>query len=299
MNKIVAAIFFFYASATYAQQERTQQSTVSAPDSFTLFTVPAAIGLVNINTNGLAVRSLAINPAIKTLVLITMGQSLMANSNANTTSPVFVPTNPSVIDNFNIYDGAAYQFSTTPALGCNGTNSNVAPRIADMLINNGKFDRVIVVPIAVGSTRIADWATGSYATRFPVAMNRLAARGITPATPGVTFAAVWGQGEGDTADGTSQAAYASALNTVISSAFAAGFSGRFFVNIETWNAGSISSAVAAAQASVVNNTTVFQGANWDAFGSADRIDNTHPNDAGAPQFATALYNAMHASGAPF
>jgi hypothetical protein len=72
MNKIVAAIFFFYASATYAQQERTQQSTVSAPDSFTLFTVPAAIGLVNINTNGLAVRSLAINPAIKTLVLITM-----------------------------------------------------------------------------------------------------------------------------------------------------------------------------------------------------------------------------------
>jgi Carbohydrate esterase, sialic acid-specific acetylesterase len=277
-----------------------QQSTVSPPDPFTLFPVPAAIGLVNINTNGLAVRSLAINPAIKTLVLITMGQSLMANANANTTSTVCVPTNPSVIDNFNIYDGAAYQFSTAPALGCNGTNSNVAPRIADMFINNGQFNRVIVVPIAVGSTAVADWATGNYASRFQVAMNRLAARGITPASTGVTFAAVWGQGETDTANSTLQAAYASSLNTVISNAFAAGFSGRFFVNIETWNAGSVSAAVQAAQAAVVNNTTVFQGANWDTFGSADRMaDNTHPNDVGAPLFASALYNAMHASGAPF
>lgn len=269
-------------------------------DPFYLAPVPAAIGSVNTNTKGLSQRSLAIDPAIRTLVLITMGQSLMANANANTPTAVYVPAHASAVDNFNIYDGAAYPFSNRPALGCNGDNSNVAPRIADLLIENAKFDRVIVVPIALGSTTVADWATGNYAGRFPVTMRRLAARGITPATPRVTFAAVWGQGELDTGMGTTEAAYQAGLDTVIRMIFASGFSGRLFVNIETYNAGTVSPEIQAAQRSAVNGNTVFQGANWDALGSGDRIaDNTHPNDIGAPRFAAALYEAMHASGAPF
>jgi hypothetical protein len=169
-----------------------------------------------------------------------------------------------------------------------------------MLINDRIFDRVIVVPIAVGSTTVADWATGDYAGRFSVAMKRLSARGITPATTGVTFAAVWGQGESDTNVKTSQAAYAEKLNTVIRKIFVSGFSGRLFVNIETYYIGRVSPEIQAAQASVANGTTVFQGANWDTLGSNYRVaDNIHPNDAGAPVFASALYEAMHASGAPF
>jgi Carbohydrate esterase, sialic acid-specific acetylesterase len=169
-----------------------------------------------------------------------------------------------------------------------------------MLIDNAKFDRVIVVPIAVGSTSVADWADGNYAGRFPVAMRRLAASGITPATPGVSFAAVWGQGESDTEVGTSQASYKAGLDKVIETIFASGFSGRLFVNVETYRQGVISPEVQAAQRSVVNGTTIFQGANWDVFGSEDRKpDDAHSDDSSAPKFASTLYDAMHASGAPF
>jgi hypothetical protein len=279
---------------------QTPGKAISAADQFFLAPIPASIGLPNTDTRGLSPRSLAIDPSMRTLVLITMGQSLMANANANTATPVYVPANAAAVDNFNIYDGAAYPFSARPALGCNGDHSNVAPRIADMLINNGKFDRVIVVPIAIGSTIIADWATGNYAGRFPVAMKRLAAAGITPSMPGVTFAAVWGQGESDTGKGTSQASYAENLRTIVGTIFATGFTGRLFVNIETYNAGTVSPGVQAAQASVVNGTNVFQGGNWDMLGSSYRNpDDTHPNDAGAPLFASLIYDSMHASGAPF
>lgn len=271
----------------------------AASDPFYLAPIPEAYGASNLRTEGLPQRSLSIDPAARTLILITMGQSLMANVHG-IKAPIYVPTNSSVIDNFNIYDGAAYAFVRAPALGCNGYFSNVATRVADMLINKRVFDRVIVVPIAVGSTTIAEWTTGDFAGRFPVAMRRLAASGITPATPGVTFAAVWGQGEADTRDGTSRAAYRGHLDRLIDTVFSSGFLGRLFVNVESYYLGRTSSEIQAAQTSVVNGTTVFQGANWDALGRSYRLpDNLHPGELGAPVFALTLYNAMRASGPPF
>lgn len=232
-------------------------------------------------------------------MLITMGQSLMANSHASK-SRIYVPTNSDVVDNFNIYDGAAYAFTRAPALGCNGYNSNVATRVADMLINRRVFDRVVVVPIAVGSTTIAEWTTGEFAGRFPVAMRRLAANGITADTAGVTFAAIWGQGESDNRERTSRAAYREHLDRLIRAVFSSGFSGRLFVNVESYYAGATSPGIQGAQTSVVNNATVFQGANWDALGRGYRdSDDTHPGALGAPVFALTLYNAMRASGPPF
>ena len=216
----------------------------AASDPFYLAPIPEAYGASNFRTEGLPQRSLSIDPTARTLILITMGQSLMANVHA-IKAPIYVPTNSSVIDNFNIYDGAAYAFVRAPALGCNGYFSNVATRVADMLINKRVFDRVIVVPIAVGSTTIAEWTTGDFAGRFPVAMRRLAASGITPATPGVTFAAVWGQGEADTRDGTSRAAYRGHLGRLIDTVFSSGFLGRLFINVESYYFGRTSSEIQA------------------------------------------------------
>jgi Carbohydrate esterase, sialic acid-specific acetylesterase len=158
---------------------------------------------------------------------------------------------------------------------------------------------VIVVPIAVASTSITQWDTGNLGGRICLAIQRLKLRGIVPGT-NVTFAIDWGQGESDEQLGTSQAAYTTALNHIISTAAACGFSGRWFVAIETWEAGTTSAGVQAAQAAVVNNTTVFAGANADSIGSGSRqSDNIHFNDSGAASLATLKKNAMHASGAPF
>jgi len=87
---------------------------------------------------------------------------------------------------------------------------------------------------------------------------------------------------------------------MISNAQAAGFSGRVFVNQESWIRGSTSLSVTAAQAAVVNNRTVFAGANVDSLNATYRnSDNTHFNDAGAAQAASLMYTAMRASGSPF
>ena len=165
------------------------------PDSFGLY------GSARAPLSGQTIRSPIIDPTKKTLILIGAGQS-----NATSVSPtLYTPTNSSVVDNFNIFDGAIYNVAG-PLLGCswnpnaatNGSGlgpGNVLVRIADTLVTNGKFDRVIICSIATGSTMMADWGTAAGAglpmfTRGPVLMARLASKGITPSTPGATFAEI-------------------------------------------------------------------------------------------------------------
>jgi lysophospholipase L1-like esterase len=59
----------------------------------------------------------------------------------------------------------------------------------------------------------------------------------------------------------------------------------------------VSTAVQAAQVGIVDNVTIFSGGDLDSFNATYRqADNTHPNDTGAAAMATAVYNAMVASG---
>lgn len=272
---------------------------ISPPDPYLMVADPMIFG-ANLGINGLSVRSAVINPALKTLVLITVGQSQLAN----TAPTIFVPSNSSVIDNFNIYDGALYSIAG-PLVGCTGiagvSNANVASKIADLLVTNGKFDRVIIVPIPVGGTQAVNWTLGGgYDDRVVVAMRRLAARGITPNTTGVTFAMIWGDGESDGLAGTSAVSYTASFNAMLSIATGAGFSGRVFVTRETWFLGTTYATIQGAQTALVNGTTIFSGGDWDSLDATNRqADNTHWNDTGLAAAALLTYNAMHASGAPY
>lgn len=256
--------------------------------------------------------SQAINTSIRNLVLITAGQSNLGNI-----APTpYTPANPTKLFNPNVYDGATY-FASDPLLGCSYTVissvtdvGNPILRLADALVSAGKFDAVYIVPVAINGTSIADWTTGGvHSDRVPVAIRRLAQRGIVPG-PNVTFAILWGQGEANTSTGTSQATYQTALNTIIANAAAAGFSGRWFVAVQSWNSVRTSGPIQAAQLAVVNNTTVFRGANADALignscngGGACRQDGLHWSDNGSIAYALDAANgwlpAMQASGAPF
>lgn len=255
------------------------------------------------NPNGLTPRSQIINPAQKTLVLISAGQSLRANATTN----LYTPINSSAVDNFNVYDGASYPISG-PLLGpfyFDGVHppgglgpGNPMAYVADQFVASGKFDRVILVPLAVNGTGIAIWATGQLATKVPVAMKRLASRGIVPGMTGVTFALEFGQGEQDGVMGTSQAAWVAGWNLFKVNCDAAGFNGRYFVPLETWQAGATSSTIRAAQASVVDGIRVFQSGDIDTLNATFRqSDNTHMLNA--PPTGALIYNAMHASGSPF
>jgi hypothetical protein len=256
-------------------------------------------------TGGKTARSLDINTGIKNLVLIVAGQS----NYQNVAPSAYTPTNASAIDNFNVYDGgmyaaadpllgASWMYTTLGQGGANPSPGNIGTRVADLLITNGKFDRVILVPVAIGGTSVDMWATGIVSNRITTAMARLESRGIVPGMTNVTFSVIWGQGESDS--GTSQANYTSRLNTVISNAAAAGFSGRWFINKQTWFAGATNATVQAAQDAMPNGSTIFAGANADSLNATNRYaDNTHFNDTGIAALATLVYNAMHASGAPY
>lgn len=265
--------------------------------SFDPYLIPVGLGQIgHQDTKGRSIRSAIINPAIKTLVLINAGQS----NAVNILPSAITLTNGSVIDNFNIYDGGTYD-AVGSLLGTQDIGyGTVIQRVADLLVTNGRFDRVIIVPIAIAGTPISQWSSGGeLADRIPLAMRRLASRGLIPGITGVTFTLLWMQGEAENSGGISGTEWASGFASVKANALAAGFSGRIFNTTETWNGGVVSTSVQAGQASVRDNVTVFDGGNLDTIDNTGRQDTTHFNDTGGASAATLIYNAMHASGAPF
>lgn len=275
---------------------------MSAPDPYVFGRVKRPDGFDNNNGYGVVgsktVRAVSLNTAIRNLVLLTAGQSNMASVGPS----AYTPTNGSVLDNLNVYNGLNYA-ATDPLLGSSYHNQlgsgGISLRVADLLVTNGKFDRVFIVPIAIGGTSISQWRSGGVLYgNVSAAMARLNAAGLIPGTTGLTFAFVWGQGEGD--HGMAQATHQAGLGEVLSALTATGFNGRSFINKQTWNAGVTDANVRAAQAAVVNGTTIFAGADADTRNAADRqADNTHFNNAGMSAVATLVYNAMVASGAPY
>lgn len=251
-------------------------------------------------TLGLTQRSFTINPALRTLVMLVPGQSW----GADVVTTLYTPVNTAVIDNFNIYDGNLYAiggpllgttYQATPPLG----PGNAYARVADLLVTNGKFDRVIMVPISVGGTTIAQWGdvNAPYSNRAPVALRRLAARGITPATPGVTFTCILQIGITDFDNGTSQASFTASALSFLATLQASGFIGRIFVALQS-RVGQVANAIRSAQASLWNGTTIFSGGDNDS-NTITLSDGVHPDDAGAATLSVIVYNAMHASGAPY
>lgn len=249
----------------------------------------------NTDTSGKSIRSLTINTSIKNLILFTAGQSNIINIGPS----LRVPTNAAVIDNFSPYDSQMYAY-VDPLVGCSFNGGHMTGRLADLLINAGTFARVISVPLAEGGTSIAQWAPGgNISDRIPAALTRLANRGIVAGT-NVAFALLWGQGEQDTAIGTTQAAYTASFNAIVVQMLALGFSGRIFVAQQTWDGSTFSAPVAAAQLAVCDNVIVFPGVNADALGAGDRqADDLHWNDTGQQAYAAGWQAAMHASGAPY
>lgn len=271
----------------------------SVQDPYLLANFPTAIPYTQ--TAGLTVRSPTINPAQKTLIYFAMGQSNRTNINPTT----FVPTHASQIDNFNVYDGTLYSINgavlgaawyPTSSVGI----GNLVLRVAENLIANApNFDRVIVVPLALPGTSANDWANGVLANRGTIALARLANRGITCSMTGVTCMIEWGLGETDNLLGTSQANFVAWSNQTFAAMTAAGFTGRIFIPKETWNAGSTSATIQAAQVALRDSVTKFNGGDLDTLDNTNRFDTTHFNDTGAAAAATLIYNAIHASGAPF
>ncbi|TBB27346.1 hypothetical protein ELH48_09380 [Rhizobium ruizarguesonis] len=219
----------------------------------------------------------------RTAIIVFIGQSLSVNS----VPTAYVPVNPNSIDQLNIWDGKLYR-AKDPLLGINGGDpahrGTWLLRMADKLITDGYYDRVIIVPMAVGNTRVGQWSDPGLE---PYLFNRINTVGLRLRDAGLPCTAImWGQGESDTSAGTSQASYAASLQKVIGEFNHAIPGCPMLIAREAYYYGNTSAAVLAAQASVVNNTTVFAGENVELVPPSGRYDNTHLNEAGADQRAT-------------
>jgi hypothetical protein len=247
-----------------------------------------------------------------TRVIVVTGQS----NTTNVVPALYVPANRLGVINFNIGDGGFYRAksggSIDPLLGCTGfapnlpatspwPNGNWIGQLADQLITAGKATNVIVVPIGVGGSFIADWAAGgSNNPRIAVAFRRMQRAGLVPDV------IISGQGESDHG-ATSQAAYMASANSMIATFRSFWPTVPIFINVESWAGGSVDPNIANAQAAIVNHSTgIWAGANADALtgnscgaGGASacrQSDGLHWSTAGAFSIATAVRAALAASG---
>lgn len=231
----------------------------------------------NRDLTGKTRRDIQTIPVSTTAAIIVAGQS---NSCSLAPNPAPV-SNPAKVHNLNFYDGAVYG-AADPLLGCqivprNPGIGNPFTRMADKLVTDGKYTDVILVPVGIGGTSINEWVTNpSLSLRVLVAARRVAALGFP--VKGIT----WMQGETDCGIGTSQAAYAADLATLIGIPRQFGFNAPWLIGKCSYNTGVVSAAVQAAQFGAANGSSIFTGADCDAYISATyrQSDQTHLTDAG-------------------
>lgn len=304
MKQLLRYILLLAASPAFGQGK----GAAALPDPMQLPVIVVPSGRDSLccgnEINSKTARNPTINTGIRNLVLILDGQS---NVNDNH-STAYVPANPTKIDNLNLFDGQIYA-ATDPLLGSRNDGLSLGPgnfslRLADNLITANKFDRVIILIVAISGAPMASLLGTPGTGRYNAAYSRLTGRGITPGLTNTTIAILFGHGEGDCAGGTTQGTYSAGLTTTIAAARAAGFTQGlvpFFVAKQSWVVGVTCAAIQNAQIGIVNHpTNIWLGPDADTLDATNRqADNIHFNATGAAAYASLWQTALAAFGAPF
>lgn len=243
----------------------------------------------------------------KTLVIVVISQS----NGTNVMPTLYTPTNRLGVLNFNFCDGGTYRAPVgkpvDPLLGCSGNvsfglpspwpNGNWPGVLADNLITAGIANNVIVAPMGVGGSYVADWASGgSNNPRIGVMARRLTVAGLTPS------AVLYNQGESDNGH-TLQAAYTASGNSMIAACKSFWSSAPIFIAQMSYINDLTDANVTNAQAALVNHGSgVWAGPNGDSLtfaGGYRQSDKTHWSTTGGAAFAAAWKTSLAAYGAPF
>ena len=182
--------------------------------------------------------------------------------------------------------------------------SSMWPKLCDLLIAGGKFDRVITINASSAGEPIARFMpSGGLGYLLPLAFQTLNELGIKPSRVNAIIAM---EGESDGINGTSQAAYQSAMQTWFTVAANFGFVGKWIVPLETYAYGCTSATIRAAQAAVVGGN-VIQGPDFDTLvGATNRYAESaaggcatnalvHPNATGRDAMMALLKATIYAN----
>lgn len=199
----------------------------------------------------------------RTAIIVVYGQSNAANY-GNTRY-----TAREAVDNFDPASGKCFA-AADPLLGTDGAGGNFATRLGDLLIQAGRYDRVILVPLAAQGASLS--VLNEQAGRIDSAISRLQAAKLLP----THF--LFQQGESDAILTTTQQQYVALLHQLVKRFRAAGFDAPFYLSqstkcdmAEPKNA----AAVRAGQLSAIDDRLdIRQGPDTDMIGN----DGRNPND---------------------
>lgn len=208
----------------------------------------------------------------RTAVIVLLGQSNAANYGNTRYSA------REAVDNFDPASGKCFA-AADPLLGADGAGGNFGTRLGDLLIQAGRYDRVIVASFAVEGASLSA-LNNEHAERIDRAMSALQAAKLRP-----THFLVQ-QGEKDAILTTTQQQYVSLLHQFVKRFRAAGFDAPFYLSRTTKcdvYAPTNVAAVRAAQLSAVNDQlNIRPGPDTDLIGNDGRNphDGCHMNELG-------------------
>ena len=207
----------------------------------------------------------------KTAIIVVHGQSNAANYGSARHAA------REAVDNFDPASGKCFA-AADPLLGTDGIGGSFATRLGDILIQAGRYDRVIFVPLARGGASLA-FLNDEGAELTTNGIAKLKEAGLTPTH------ILFQQGETDAVSTTTTEQYVSLLHQLVKRFRAAGFDAPFYLSRSAkcdYVGPNNIAAVRAGQLSAVDEAlNIRPGPDTDTIGNEGRSpDGCHMNEAG-------------------
>lgn len=245
-------------------------------------------------TTGRTLNNSPISAGERALILLNVSQSNAGNWLDNN----YTVTNTGKVFSLSTASGDCYQ-TADPVLGSTGTGGCIEGKIGDLCFNAGPWVKIVFCNISVGATTVADWRSTRTAANKGRLHHRLQAgirrvrsfAALQPATAILNIGIFSMIGESDNFEGTSQAVWEAGFREMVAARTGLNVNWPWFVGKCTYHQGTTSTAVRAAQAAVVDNVTIFAGADTDDITDRDAED-VHFNNTGRDTAATRWKNVF-------
>ncbi|MGL1862847.1 MAG: sialate O-acetylesterase [Pseudodesulfovibrio sp.] len=235
-------------------------------------------------TEGREPVPLALDSGIRRMTTLVFGQSNAANR-----TPSLIAGDADV---YNFFQGTLYK-ALDPLLGTDGLGGTVWTRLGNLIVRQGLFDEVVLVPVARGGSSMADWAPGGlYHEKLGELLDQVRASGLT-----ITHV-LWQQGESDAFKlKTPPATYQEQFLAMLGMLRAKGVDAPVFVAISTVCASVPYEPLRKAQMALArSNAGIFEGPDMDSLDCTMRQpDNCHFNDRGADAAAELWLRQLESS----
>jgi Carbohydrate esterase, sialic acid-specific acetylesterase len=208
----------------------------------------------------------------RTAIIVVHGQSNAANFGSSRY------TARQAVDNFDPATGKCLA-AADPLLGADGAGGNFATRLGDILIEAGRYKRVVVVSLGVKGASLSD-LNSEYANRIDGVITKLKAAQLTPTH------LLFQQGEKDATLTTTPEQYVSMLRKLVTRFREAGFDAPFYLSrsskCDVADPKNTAAVRAGQEAAVDARLNIRQGPDVDAIGNDGRNphDGCHMNEAG-------------------